>query len=703
LPTTGGTPFGDVPRTPRGHLGLFFYEAAYAVALHLRARANADGRDTDAVLQGFPFLTEYIAELSRRFPNITIWDSNVSWLRDAIIEWEQEADTWLPLRALLGQDIDRSELLVLALLGLVEEDSGFATVFASLQPSLSNRRPTLGLLRQILTSAAGEPATDAWTHCAPLVRSGVAEVFNPADPRADWLLGIPRAVWSVIHGERTADPAPGVQFVPPETLTGLDDLIAPAPLSARLHEIRGLLERTASCCVVLRGMPGTDRMTIAGALPGARSCGLLQITRTAGVERHRIVGPLATLLRAVPVFEPDLGPTDSFPVPDVAGYSGPLIVLLGRDGGLAPGGGSVLTVEVPADALAERFRIWGRELRDRAGPELASIAERFAFPGGYIRQCARLACARADLERRTAVTIEDVRDGARAVNRQQLDALAQRLDSDGDWGQLIVAPATERELRDLERRCRHRERLAGAVGTTFPGGLNRGVRALFEGPSGTGKTLAARILASALGLDLYRVDLAAVVNKYIGETEKNLSRVLSRAEDLDVILLLDEGDALLGRRTDVRTSNDRYANLETNYLLQRLETYQGIVIVTTNLGAQIDPGFRRRMDVTVKFAAPDAEARWLLWQLHLPAGHSVDDDTLELVASRHQLSGGQIRNAAVYANLLALEDGGVVGPEGLAAGIQVEYRKAGMAFPDAGTRSRQSVDHGLAAFLGTIR
>jgi len=140
LPTTGGTPFGDVPRTPRGHLGLFFYEAAYAVALHLRARANADGRDTDAVLQGFPFLTEYIAELSRRFPNITIWDSNVSWLRDAIIEWEQEADTWLPLRALLGQDIDRSELLVLALLGLVEEDSGFATVFASLQPSLSTSR-----------------------------------------------------------------------------------------------------------------------------------------------------------------------------------------------------------------------------------------------------------------------------------------------------------------------------------------------------------------------------------------------------------------------------------------------------------------------------------------------------------------------------------------------------------------------------------
>ena len=695
-------PFGDVPRTPRGHLGLFFYEAAYGVALHLRARAQGAGHDTDAVLQGFPFLADYVSELTQRFPSIGVWEGNGAWLRDAIADWEQATDAWLPLRALVGQGIDHSALLVLALVGLVEEDSSFATVFASLQPSLSQRRPTLGLLRHILTSAMGDPAADAWTHCAPLVRCGVAEVLNPADPRADWLLGVPRAVWSAIHGERTVEPAPGVRYVAPGDLVPLDDLIVPPSLSARLREISGLLESRGAFCVALRGMPGTDRMALAGALARTRSCGLLQVTRNATVERLRLVGPLATLLRALPLFEPDLGPTDTFATPELPGYVGPILVLLGRDGGLAPGG-SVLGVEVPPDAPAERLRIWERELRARAGPEIADIADRFALPGGYIRECARLACARADLERRTTVTIEDVREAARAVNRQQLDALAQRLDGDGDWGQLIVVAATERELRDLERRCRHRERLASAVGAGFPGGLNRGVRALFEGPSGTGKTLAARILASALGLDLYRVDLAAVVNKYIGETEKNLSRVLSRAEDLDVILLLDEGDALLGRRTDVRTSNDRYANLETNYLLQRLETYQGIVVVTTNLGGQIDPGFRRRMDAVVKFPAPDAEARWLLWQLHLPGGHTVDEDTLETVASRHQLSGGQIRNAAVYANLLALDDGGVVGPAAIVAGIQVEYRKAGVAFPDAAVRSPQAVDHGLAAFLGVIR
>jgi len=694
--------FSDVPRTPRGHLGLFFYEAACAVSLHLRARAQAAGRDTDAVLEGFPFLAEYIAELSRRFPAIRIWDRNVSWLRDGIVEWEQGTDTWLPLRALLGDEVDHSTLLVLSLLGLVEEDSGFATVFASLQPSLSTRRPTLGLLRQILTSTTGDAATDAWTLCAPLVRRGIAEIINPTDPRADWLLGVPRAIWSAIHGECPADPAPGLRYVPPDALTPFNDLVATELLVARVQEIRGLLERKASACVVLRGMPGTDRLAIAGAIAHARSCGLLQISRDAGAERLKIVGALATLLRAVPLFEPDLGPTDTFALPDLPGYAGPVLILLGRDGGIVPGG-SVLTVEVPPDAPPERLRVWQRELGERAGPQLAEIADRFAFSGGYIRQCVRFACARADLESRVAVTIDDVREGARAVNRQQLDALAQRLDADGDWGQLIIAPATDRELRDLERRCRHRERLPGAVGSGFPGGLNRGVRALFEGPSGTGKTLAARILASALGLDVYRVDLAAVVNKYIGETEKNLSRVLSRAEDLDVILLLDEGDALLGRRTDVRTSNDRYANLETNYLLQRLETYQGIVVITTNFGGQIDPAFRRRMDAVVKFPVPDAEARWLLWQLHLPLGHTVDAATLENIASRHPLVGGQIRNAAVYANLLALDDGGVVNSDALVAGIQVEYRKAGLAFPEITPRDPEAGARGLTTFLDAIR
>src|SRR5205823_345821 len=177
-------------------------------------------------------------------------------------------------------------------------------------------------------------------------------------------------------------------------------------------------------------------------------------------------------------------------------------------------------------------------------------------------------------------------------------------------------PETHSELMMLIARCRQRERLGTFVGEALHD-LGPGVRALLKGPSGTGKTLAARMLAGELDMDLYRVDLAAVVNKYIGETEKNLERVFALAEELDVILLLDEGDALLTQRTGVQSANDRYANLETNYLLQRLEAFEGIIIVTTNAGERIDSAFQRRLDVVVNFRPPEATERWSIWQLHL--------------------------------------------------------------------------------------
>jgi SpoVK/Ycf46/Vps4 family AAA+-type ATPase len=207
------------------------------------------------------------------------------------------------------------------------------------------------------------------------------------------------------------------------------------------------------------------------------------------------------------------------------------------------------------------------------------------------------------------------------------------------------------------------------------------VRALFSGPSGTGKTLAARLLANVLQMDLYRLDLSAVVNKYIGETEKNLNQIFSRAEELDVMLLLDEGDALLTQRTGVQTSNDRYANLETNYLLQRIESFEGILLVTTNAGDRIDSAFQRRMDVVIDFSPPDAHERWSIWQQHLPAYHLIDHSLLEEVAGRCKLTGGEIRNAALHASLLALADGGIVTSAQLEAAIQREYRKSGGVCP----------------------
>jgi SpoVK/Ycf46/Vps4 family AAA+-type ATPase len=244
---------------------------------------------------------------------------------------------------------------------------------------------------------------------------------------------------------------------------------------------------------------------------------------------------------------------------------------------------------------------------------------------------------------------------------------------------LAVDVETREELDALAARCRFRERLAAGGAAVAQG--NAGVRALLAGGSGTGKTLAARLLAASLGKDLYRVDLAATVNKYIGETEKNLDQAFAAAEELDLVLLLDEGDALMANRTDVGTSNDRYANLETNFLLQRIESFDGILLVTSNAADRIDKAFRRRMDVVIHFRAPDEWRRYEILRLHLGDAPEVDDQWLQDAACRCALAGGQWRNVVAHARLLALQESRPISAGHLHAALLREYRKTGAQCP----------------------
>jgi len=398
-------------------------------------------------------------------------------------------------------------------------------------------------------------------------------------------------------------------------------------------------------------------------------------------ERWRLVGPLATLLNALPVIVLDLAPGETAELPRLHGYAGPLGVVLGKQGGLSGAATEralSLTLETPG-VQARRLH-WQQSSGAHLVGELDVVCERFRLTSGNIRRTAALAQSYMALAERLEVALVDVQEASRALNRQALETLAQHVPTTGDWSHLAVADETLRELINLESRCRHREHLHTAVGVALRTQLNTGVRALLSGPSGTGKTLAARLLASVLQKDLYRLDLSAVVNKYIGETEKSLNQVLARAEELDVILLLDEGDALLTRRTNVQTSNDRYANLETNYLLQRLESFEGILIVTTNASSRIDDAFQRRMDVVVDFRLPDVAERWAIWQLHLPAEHAIDLSFLREVAVRCILTGGQIRNAVLHASLLGLNDGGTMTAH-VETAVQREYRKMGAVCP----------------------
>lgn len=466
------------------------------------------------------------------------------------------------------------------------------------------------------------------------------------------VLAIPPAVWLAAQG-RLAGHTPASRLRPFGTLVLPPAWTCPSAAGA--------------VCWALRGTAGSGRRTLAGALAQARGFGLL--------EQHALepspLSACATLLAAMPLLDLAPAPGESATLPALPGWDGPVAVRLPAHGGVAAGDRPLHWIELPMPAPDERLLHWQAALgRDVVDPALCDLR----LPRGRIHRVARETGGQADA----------VRAAVDAHGAHLLDGLAQRVPPLGAHEALVLSDEVEREFDLLLARCRHRESLPALLPAAFGTAQACGVRALFKGPSGTGKTLAARVLAAALARPLFRLNLAGTVSKYIGDTERNLERVFAAAEALDIVLLLDEGDALMAGRTGVQNANDRYANLETNYLLQRLERYDGILVVTTNAAERIDAAFARRMDATLEFAPPDAPTRWRLWRAQLPAGHAVGEEMLEEVARRCGVSGGQIRNAALHATLLALERGAVPGDAELATALQREYRRAGQACPSLG-------------------
>ena len=710
--------FASLPQTARGHFLLSFYGAIHRLLCYVEYMAGLGGESLDDLSGRLPFLAHYRDEMRRFLPAGLAAADAPAWWDDELAAWTGDVPGHLPLAALagaVGPGPDAAEAVAIFLLtGLVEEDSRFGTLLAHLQAPLPSRRLTLELAGQILGATSGRPhGFDIWEVCRPLLNAGVVEVVNRDAPRPEWMLRVAPPLWDAARDSLISAPGQYTLHAAAD-LAALEELILPDDFLQRLGHVPSLLAGGKARLLILRGMMGSERLEVAGAVARALGRGLIEVAsptlgaaeRAAapGDERFSAgLGPLCTLAQALPVLSFDLGPGETVALPPLAGYDGPVVVLVGAEGGFHGAlAEQALTLALPLSDAALRLRQWQRALGDTPAERLEEIAARFLLPGGYVRQSAVMAVAQAALDGRQVVRPPDVRAATRALNRQLLDNLADRIETNGRWGDLVVNEHTGRRLRELERRCLFREQLLEHLGPAF-GGANRGVRALFSGGSGTGKTLAARILAAELGMDLYRVDLASVINKYIGETEKNLHRVLSRAEELDVILLLDEGDSLLGNRTEVKSSNDRYANLETNYLLQRLEHYQGIVIVTSNAAQNIDNAFQRRMDVVVNFTPPLADERQAIWQLHLPAGHAVAGDDLGHVSARCALTGGQIRNAALSATLLALGDGAPVGDRHLIEAVQAEYRKAGAACPLEDTMRTNGTGATFDAFRRHLR
>jgi hypothetical protein len=708
-PTTNA--FAGLPPSAESHFRLFYYAAVFHIISYLQRLASVMGTLYNTPSHSYTFLKGYEKELRGCMPVGLTEEDALLWWWEQIREWEESARVRLPLRELARHTgLSYQEQLALVLAGIVEEDIRFGALFAALQEPLPARRPCLGLIGALVGEAnQGSRMGDWWGATHRLMEAGLVVAENQIAPRSEWVLRVPAHVWDIIRGRTLTRLSADCTLHSKREFLPLKELVLEDALRQRLHGLPSAIARGQLSAVILRGMADSGRRTIMGALARALRRDLLFCDRSTqsqtSAESWQTVGPLATLTGAFPVVALDPAPGETIELMPLNGYDGAIGIVMRREGGVS---GTPLeraiTLTLPAPQADHRESIWRRTLGAHAGDELDTIVNRFLLPLGNVQRAASIASSYALVERREKVTASDVQLACRSLGQQKLDTLAQRLEVSGGWSDLVVNEATAEELYELEHRCRHRERLLKHLGAGFRNSVNCGVRALFNGPSGTGKTLAARILAAVLQADLYRVDLAAVVNKYIGETEKNLSQLLARAEELDVVLLVDEGDALMTNRTDVKSANDRYANLETNYLLQRLESYQGIVIVTTNAGNRIDKAFQRRFDVLVDFQPPDPRERLLIWQHHLPASHGVGIALLEEVAQHCALTGGQIRNASLHASLLAVEAGrdGQLSNLDLEQAVQREYRKSGASYPIQRPAVRNGSHNGLSQFLAEV-
>jgi SpoVK/Ycf46/Vps4 family AAA+-type ATPase len=318
--------------------------------------------------------------------------------------------------------------------------------------------------------------------------------------------------------------------------------------------------------------------------------------------------------------------------------------------------------------------------------DLGELSSKFRFTPGQIRDALYTAdnLARWRSPDNSKITMTDLYSACRAQSNQKLSALARKINPKYTWEDIVLPSDQTGQLREICNQAKYRHIVYGEWGFDRKLSYGKGLNALFSGPSGTGKTMAAEIISNELGLDLYKIDLSQVVSKYIGETEKNLERIFTEAQTTNAILFFDEADALFGKRSEVKDAHDRYANIEIGYLLQKMEEYEGITILATNLRQNMDEAFVRRMQVIVEFPFPDEDYRRRIWEVvfpdEVPLDHNID---FGILAREVKLPGGNIKNIAINAAFYAAGDGRVIRMVHLMQAVRQEYRKLGRIWNEA--------------------
>jgi hypothetical protein len=581
--------------------------------------------------------------------------------------------------------LSQEEVELLLISGMSEEHEGLGAVMRTLHPR-GEPRATVGLAAQLFCRDQRERRVFRdLVETGALTSSGALRVTGDA-PFFERSLQPAEALWPALHG----------LDVWPASINRLDDSIACAGLdewfaTASVERAAKAIRWGEPCTALVTAdneetayHRGVALVAHAGATPAgilaaaSMDRDLVKLIRVHAIARG--VTPVLNLAAAgAPQATHPLNPSsfDDFPRP---------IVICGLKGAAgatgARGKRPLIAVQVERLTPSAKRRIWAETV-----PSLAEaapfLAARYPVEPAMAAEVATDLRFVAEMEGR-APEIDDVAASIRSRGSVSLSAGVRLIRPIATWKDLVLPADRLRQLREAVSRLELQSVVLDEWGFLKDRSGARGVRLLFAGPPGTGKTLSAEVLANSLGVELLVVDISRVVSKWIGETEKNLASVFDAAERAQASLFFDEADALFGKRTEISDAHDRYANLETAYLLTRLEQFEGLAILATNLRDNIDPAFLRRLEFVVDFEEPDREERLALWRRHLPQTAPLAADVnLHELSAIYPVVGGLIRNAAVAAGFLAAADGSPIDRRHLVHAIRREYQKAGRSFPGA--------------------
>ena len=634
--------------------------------------------------------------------------------RSTVLRLEKLADIYRM------NDLEKNVLI----LCLIQEiDLRYGKLFAYLNNDITRKRVSVNLALDLFCSSFEDrqDSLKLLTRESPLVRHHLIRVLDELEgirlPLLERILEIDEQIMDFLTGDYRMRINGTIG-----SFTGIydgtrvpDELILPETIISKINAAIRLCEDGIPVVFFLQGQHGTGKKASASVISS-------QVGRDMLVaDTGRMVGPefavyaelvcREALLRDAALYFDNF---DLLLADDAAQQLGILTgiledftgtVFLGSGSFWEPAGilrtKRFIHLDLPSPAFPERKRLFEKYLRSGKGlVELESIegaesavidelANRFKFGAGQIIDAVHSAAGIAAVEgasgnETTALTKKHLYLGCKAQSNKKLLQYASMVESNYTWNDIILPPDTVEQLKEIVNYVKNYHIVYSKWGFGEKLSMGKGSNILFAGPPGTGKTMAAGIIAKALGLDLYRIDLSSMVSKYIGETEKNLNKVFHEARTSNSIVFFDEADALFGKRTEIKDAHDRYANIEVSYLLQKMEEHEGIIILASNMKSNIDEAFLRRMHFSIDFPFPDERCRERIWKIMVPARAPVDEAIdYGFLARRFKLPGGNIKNIQIAAAFLAAEEGGTIGVGHVIRATKRELQKMGRSITAA--------------------